>query len=85
MVSEVFFSLVRRSLEMPKSVTFTEPLVPRRTFAGLMSRWMMPSWWTAESASQTLMAMRTAVRWLRVNSFWSFCWISSPLMYSRTR
>ena len=30
---------------MPKSITLTPPLWPSITFAGLMSRWMMPALW----------------------------------------
>ena len=30
---------------MPKSITLTMPVVVSMTFAGLMSRWMMPALW----------------------------------------
>lgn len=85
MVSEVCCSVVRRSLEIPKSLTLTEPLASSRTFAGLMSRWMIPKLCTADSASQILIAILTAVRWFRVNCSFSLCCRSSPLMYSSTR
>ena len=37
---------------MPKSMTLTAPLLVIMTFAGLMSRWMMPLRWLKSSALQ---------------------------------
>ena len=38
---------------MPKSATFTVPLVATRMLAGLMSRWIMPFEWAKPRAAAT--------------------------------
>ena len=38
---------------MPKSMTFTAPVLVTMMLAGLMSRWMMPASWLACSARVT--------------------------------
>ena len=35
---------------MPKSITFTAPVLLIMMLAGLTSRWMMPCWWLKFSA-----------------------------------
>src|SRR3982751_3873225 len=48
------------SRAMPKSITFTAPDRVTITFAGLMSRWMMPCSCAAWSADATFSASSTA-------------------------
>ncbi|SIL56328.1 Uncharacterised protein [Mycobacteroides abscessus subsp. abscessus] len=47
---------------MPKSITFTAPVLLIMMLAGLTSRWMMPCWWLKLSAwhesAMTSMARR---------------------------
>ena len=40
------------ALASPKSATLTRPSSAIRTFSGLMSRWMRPAAWAAESAER---------------------------------
>ena len=51
---------------MPKSATFTEPRVPIRMLAGLMSRCTRPAAWAKPRAAATSLAISAAcfdVRW----------------------
>ena len=61
----------------PKSPSLTRPFGSSITFAGLMSRWMMPCSWaklSALSSSFMMLIERSKVRRLP----WSSCWRRSP-------
>jgi hypothetical protein len=45
---------------IPKSITFTAPVLVIMMFAGLMSRWMMPASWENASARHTSAITRLA-------------------------
>ena len=49
-----------RARAMPKSATFTEPRVPIRMFAGLMSRCTRPAAWAKPRAAATSLAISAA-------------------------
>ena len=51
---------VLKARAMPKSATFTLPLVATRMLAGLMSRWTMPLVWAKPSAPATSVATSLA-------------------------
>ena len=49
-----------RARAIPKSITFTAPVLVIMMFAGLISRWMMPASWLKCSASRTWDMMAAA-------------------------
>ena len=49
-----------RARAMPKSATFTEPRVPIRMLAGLMSRCTRPAAWAKPRAAATSLAISAA-------------------------
>ena len=69
---------------MPKSITFTAPVLLIMMLAGLTSRWMMPCWWLKFSAWQASAMVSIARRAGIGPSLWTMSRSVTPSTYSIT-
>ena len=73
-----------RARAMPKSITFTAPVLEIMMLAGLTSRWMMPCWWLKFSAWQASAMTSMARRGGMGPSVWTMSRRVTPSTYSIT-